>query len=619
MAPLPPLTRPARRTGPALALCLTLALLAAVTGAVWWAARAEGLRGLDERARSDLTLAADRLGAQLARYRELAVLLTEHPDLLGLLQAGPGAPTDAANHVLQGAADRTGSRGIALIRGDGTVLAASDASIIGLNAAEAPDIRRAMEGALGYRLLVDPGSGQRIFLFAAPVFVGPGPAIGAVTVRFSADRVEDNWRAAPETVYFTDAAGVVFVSNRSELVFTTRSQDAPLSAASGRGAATERAVYPAGVLRPFVPYDAAITQGHDLWTIDGGPYFPRRALHLARAVPVAGLMAEILVDAGPALRLAALQALATAAVLSAAALAVAFLMGRRRALAERLRIEATARAGLEDRVAARTRDLSQAVDRLRAEVRERQEAEAALRRAQAELIQAGKLSALGQMSAGISHELNQPLMAIRSYAENAQRFLDKGRAETAAENLGRISDLAHRMGRIIKNLRAFARAETEPLSVVDLVGVVEAVLEIAGPRLAGAQVALHWAPPPAPLLLHGGEVRLQQVVLNLVANALDAMEGQDRPRELILRIEAGADQTRLIVADTGPGLSEPERVFDPFYSTKEVGRAEGMGLGLSISFRIIESFSGRLSGENRPDGGAEFRVDLQSARSEKAA
>ncbi|THD82981.1 sensor histidine kinase [Aliigemmobacter aestuarii] len=596
-----------------LALALTLGAILALTGAVWWVARDEALGRLRDRAQSDLTLASDRLGAQLARYRELAVLLTEHPTLRARLY-GFGAP-DGAQAVLQGAADRTGSLEIALLDESGTVLSSSRPAAIGLNAAGSAHFRRAMEGALGFRHEVDPDTGQRAFVFAAPMFLPEGPARGAVTVRFSVDRVESNWRAAPETVFFTDAAGIVLVANRSELVFATRLPEGPMASP----AASARAVYPAGLLHPFVPYSARLTQGHDLWTIDGGPYLPRKGLHLERDVPTAGLTAEIIVDAGPALRVAALQALATGAMLSAAAFAVAYLLHRRRALAERLKLEAAVRTQLEDRVAARTRDLSSAVDRLRAEVAEREEAEAALRRAQSELIQAGKLSALGQMSAGISHELNQPLMAIRSYAENAQRYLEQDKPGTAAENLGRISDLAHRMGRIIRNLRAFARAESEPLSVVDLVGVVQAVLEMTEPRIERAGVTLDWQPPGGPAFVHGGEVRLQQVVLNLVSNALDAMEGQEPPRRLILRLAESGDRTTLTVADTGPGLKEPDRVFDPFYSTKEVGQAEGMGLGLSISFRIVESFDGRLSGGNRPEGGAIFRVELRAARAEKAA
>jgi two-component system, NtrC family, C4-dicarboxylate transport sensor histidine kinase DctB len=252
---------------------------------------------------------------------------------------------------------------------------------------------------------------------------------------------------------------------------------------------------------------------------------------------------------------------------------------------------------LEERVAARTKELTMA---------------------QADLIRAGKLSALGQMSAGLSHELNQPLMAIRSFAENGAAFIQRGKPEVAAENLLQISDLARRMGRIIRNLRAFARQEVEGFSDVDLVAAVAAVLEITQPRMRQDGVALEYDPPAQPVMVRGGEVRLQQVVLNLIANALDAMAGQEGGR-LRLHISQAEGRVRLTLSDTGPGIAEPERMFDPFYSTKAIGQAEGMGLGLSISYGIIESFGGSITGRNPPGGGAEFCVELAASAGENTA
>ncbi|MBC7142889.1 MAG: sensor histidine kinase, partial [Rhodobacteraceae bacterium] len=180
----------------------------------------------------------------------------------------------------------------------------------------------------------------------------------------------------------------------------------------------------------------------------------------------------------------------------------------------------------------------------------------------------------------------------------------------AAENLGRISDLARRMGRIIKNLRAFARQENEGMSDVDLVAVVAAALELTEARLRSASVRVDWTPPARPVRVRGGEVRLQQVLVNLLANAADAMEGGGT---VSIRVARAGGRVRLSVADTGPGIAEPDRIFDPFYSTKEVGASEGMGLGLSISYGIVQSFGGTIAGRNRPEGGAEFVVELDLA------
>ncbi|WP_428545127.1 sensor histidine kinase [Profundibacter sp.] len=222
------------------------------------------------------------------------------------------------------------------------------------------------------------------------------------------------------------------------------------------------------------------------------------------------------------------------------------------------------------------------------------------------------------MSAGISHELNQPLMAIRSFAENAEQFLQRGKVDVAGRNLSRISELARRMGRIISNFRAFAKQESEPITDVDIVAVVDAVLEMSEARFAQDKVEVVWAPPPAPVYVRGGEVRLQQVLVNLISNAIDAMEGS-RQRRIEIAVETGDQKARLRVRDTGPGIAAPEKIFEPYYTTKAVGKADGLGLGLSISYGLVQSFGGDIRGHNHPDGGAVFTVELARARVEKAA
>ncbi|WP_289082716.1 ATP-binding protein, partial [uncultured Sulfitobacter sp.] len=251
---------------------------------------------------------------------------------------------------------------------------------------------------------------------------------------------------------------------------------------------------------------------------------------------------------------------------------------------------------------------------------EREEAQAALRRAQADLVQAGKLSALGQMSAGISHELNQPLMAIRSFAENAVQFLERDRPDRTAENLTRISQMADRMARIIQNLRAFARQESVPQTRVDVTRVVASAVELTQSYLRDAGVTLDYQPANAPVWVRGGEVRLGQVFVNLITNAVDAMSSSDTKR-LSITIDP-ADPVRVQFRDTGPGIEMPDKVFDPFYTTKSVGKtvgggAEGamggMGLGLSISYGIVQSFGGGIRGTNLDAGGAMFSVTLERA------
>ncbi|SFI61742.1 ATP-binding protein [Celeribacter neptunius] len=537
-----------------------------------------------ERGRSDLTLASDRLTTGLQRYRELAVLLSDHPTVLALalVQDTDAATVEAASDLLQSMADKTGASSVMLVARDGRVLAAAAEQRLpkGVQAGFA----RAMDGALGVSHFVDQ-DGRRRYVFAAPVFAPQGAPQAAVLVSVDIGALEWGWPTEASAIYFTDDYGVVFIANRSELVL--------------RGGL-------AGPMPVAARYEIS---GLDIWRPDAGPYIPSPALHLTQPLPVIGLEAELLMNLRPVIAIAGLQAGMAAALALVFAAFWAFAMERRRTLA-------LANVRLEARVAARTEALEAANRELQHEVHERQEAEARLKRAQADLVQAGKLSALGEMSAGISHELNQPLMAIRSFAENAQAFISRDKPERAAENLGRISELARRMGRIIKNLRAFAKQEPETIVDVELTGVIEAALEMTQGKIAAHGVTVAWK-PGAEIWVRGGEVRLQQVVMNLLSNAVDAMkesEGDKRIGIAILSGETPADPVRLTVSDSGPGIAEPEKIFDPFYTTKAQGAAEGMGLGLSISYGLIQSFGGRIRGENIPGQGARFTIELQRAQ-----
>ncbi|RYG91995.1 sensor histidine kinase [Loktanella sp. IMCC34160] len=568
-----------------------LAAVAAVAGGVWAYGYAGALRQLQSRGQSDLALAGDRLTGELQQFRSLAVLMADHPTVTGLL-AGTVDPATSRALLLE-VADKTGSLDVIVVDQTGRERAAASGTPPDPHAGR-PYYERAMDGALGVYHQLSDRYGRRTFLFAAPVFSEDGPPSGAVLVLADVEEVEAVWRGDRPTVFFTDELGVIFVSNRSELVFRSRTGD--------MRAAGQSAEYPTGRIMPFVHYEARLWQGMDLWRVDAGRYVPERALHLELDLPVIGLVGEALLDVAPARQLALLQATVTAALCLAFGALLFLATERRRTLAE-------ANQRLEARVAQRTAELSDLNADLLREVAERTAAEARLKKAQADLVQAGKLSALGQMSAGISHELNQPLMAIRSFAENAEVFLAKGKQDVAAQNLTRISDLARRMGRIIRNLRAFARQESEALSDVDITAVVDVVLEMASARLTQSTVTVIWDRPSGPVMVRGGEVRLQQVILNLVTNAVDAMEETGEKR-LEIGVSSEGAKVFVTVRDTGPGIDEPEKIFDPFYSTKTVGSGDGMGLGLSISYGLVQSFGGNIRGRNHPDGGAVFTVEL---------
>ncbi|MDF1853844.1 MAG: ATP-binding protein [Pseudooceanicola sp.] len=563
-----------------------LAAVAAIAAGVWRYGFVQALDGLARRGEADLTLAADRLTGQLQRYRDLAVLIAVHPGL-------DGADPDA---VLLHAADRTSVLNIMLVGAQGQIIAAAHAAPARANAAleQSEYLARAFDGALGSGHGIDPGQGIRAFYIAAPRFAASGRVIGALVVAVNLEALEGEWRGDRPAVFFTDDDGRVFISNRSEILFWQREGD--------------RLRPPQGPIPPFEHWQ---TGAHEIWRLDWGPYLPRSGLHLAQDLPKISMRAEALIDVAPARRLAGLQAAVVALVGLAVAAMLFWALERRRVLA-------MANATLESRVAERTTELSGAIAALRREVAERQEAEASLKQAQADLVQAGKLSALGQMSAGISHELNQPLMAISQFAENGALLIERGKSEAAAGNLARIAELAGRMGRIIRNLRAFARQENEPVRRIDVVAVVETALEMTEARMAKDGIDVDWQAPSGPVWAMGGEVRLGQVLVNLMSNAADAMAGREECR-LLVRVDAAAERPVILIRDNGPGISAPEKIFDPFYSTKEVGASEGMGLGLSISYGLVQSFGGAIRGHNAPEGGAEFSVELEPWQGEVAA
>jgi two-component system C4-dicarboxylate transport sensor histidine kinase DctB len=282
----------------------------------------------------------------------------------------------------------------------------------------------------------------------------------------------------------------------------------------------------------------------------------------------------------------------------------------REAFAEReRRTLARVRDELEDSVARRTRDLTASNQQLSAEIDERRRAETNLRQTQDELIQAAKLAVLGQLAAGINHELNQPLAAIRAYSENARRFIELSRLEQADTNLEQIIELTHRMADISAQLRQFSRKSSERHERITVQSCVEYALRLFQSRLHDGQIHLVKHLPEASMWVTGDLVRLEQVIVNLISNALQAVQLTAAPT-LSITLDAQHGHACLRVADNGPGIAEAHlpHVFEPFFTTKAPGA--GLGLGLSISARIMEDLGGKLSVANRPEGGAEFTLTL---------
>ena len=248
-------------------------------------------------------------------------------------------------------------------------------------------------------------------------------------------------------------------------------------------------------------------------------------------------------------------------------------------------------------------------DELERKVEERT---ADLMEAQEGLIHAGKMAALGQMSAAIAHELNQPLAAIQTFVASTRIFAERGDAATVAENLAMIDDLTRRMAEITGHLKTFARKTPGRRLPVSIARTVERALMLVDSSLRqdGVQVARD-IPESAWML--GDEIRLEQVFVNLLRNAADAMKGGKARRLSVTAADTDTAFWTVRVADTGTGIAiaDIDKLFDPFFSTKEVG--QGLGLGLSLSYGIVRDFGGSIRAENNPDGGAAFVVQLPKA------
>lgn len=261
-------------------------------------------------------------------------------------------------------------------------------------------------------------------------------------------------------------------------------------------------------------------------------------------------------------------------------------------------------------------DLLSTNKRLAQEIADHKHTSDDLHQTQDELIHAAKLAGLGQMSVAINHELNQPLTAIRSYSDNARAFLERQRYEEAQWNLAQISDLTTQMGKIIKQLMAFAHKGSEHHIAVSLQAVIEDALNLMQSQIERETIQIIKDFPAKDLFVLGDMVQLQQVFVNLISNTIQAMS-QSEQRVLYLTMYQEGKLVTTTSRDTGPGIS-PENLpslFDPFFTTKKVG--EGLGLGLAISYRIIDSFGGSIKASNHPEGGAIFTIKLPHTSSEK--
>ena len=624
------LAHPARGRGWRLAVALAMAACCAAAG---WGAYAIALQRYvatrAEEAGQRTTFYAQNLRSTLARYESLPRLAALEHVLHAALQA-PHQPADAAlrgaaNAYLKQAQSAADLTAIYLLDTTGLTLAASNwdlpSTFVGQNYAFRPYFDEAMREGLGRFYGVGNTTGETGYFLAAPVREGDKPGgkpIGAVVAKINLDAFEATLSRSGDTVLLVDRHGVIFLSSVPEWKYRTL----------GTLNADQRAALDA--TRQYAP--------HTLTPLDtqaGGVPFsadhPPQAVKVAlpgksastlrvqyRPVDLLGWQVAVLIDPRDEQR-TALVAGASAAFAMALVFAVfVALRLRTRRREEQRRARAAlleVQRDLEARIAQRTAELTSANTALASKVEALDAAQRILRETRDAAVQAGKLAVLGQMAAGITHELNQPLTALTTLSDNANQLAERGRIDEVRGNLTHISQLAERMGRIVSHIKAFSRKGDAARATVSVDEAIRQALMLVENRRRQAGVTVMAEAVTADLAVWANAVRLEQVLVNLIRNAIDATADVplSESATVRLRVEAIENWVRITVRDCGPGIPADvlPRLFEPFFTTKDDGL--GLGLGLAISLAIIEDFGGRLIGRNAQDGagGAEFIIELE--------
>ncbi|KVQ15566.1 ATPase [Burkholderia ubonensis] len=617
-----------------LVLVALAAVLAAACALTWTVTWQRGVGELQRNAAVRVDRTTNALKSTLDRYESLPYLLGSHPYVQELLAEPKRADYAArANRYLEDLNQHARATVTYLVGADGLCVAASNwrapDSFIGIEYRFRPYFIDAMNGRVGRFFGIGTISRDPGYYISQPVW-RDGRIVGVVVVKLNLEWFQG--ADASEPLVVADDHGVVFLSSVPAWKYHT------LKPLAGPVAASifETRQY---AQQPVAPLPLRVEQvlDRDAQIVRLGP--GRRAPRYLATQRRIGEPDWLLVTLAPIAPVDADARNATIVTgfgfVSIALLAFYWRMRRAR-VREMIRGRALlqqAYAELNRRVEERTADLSEANAQLQKEVGERIRAEQDLRAAHDELIQASKLAALGQMAAGITHELNQPLAALRSFSDNTRVLLDRGEQAAARENLEAIAALTERMGKITNQLKLFvgrARPRNEQALVVR---ALRSVLALLGERLRGVELVLTLrddAVSPvreAPLDLANDhpelvarceDLRLEQVLINLLGNALDAVAAGAAPRlaapRIDVTIEASAATLAIQVRDNGPGIAPDllPRLFEPFFTTKEMGR--GLGLGLAISSSIASDAGGSLTARNAPGGGALFVLTLRRAR-----
>ncbi|PXX43958.1 sensor histidine kinase [Undibacterium pigrum] len=543
----------------------------------------------------------------LERYETLPFAISYLPlTAEALLHKNDASQIQALNLSLQELAEQAKVAAIYLMDVQGNTIAASNwntaQTYLGQNFAFRPYFSEALKQLRpGHFYAIGNTTNIPGYFISQPVYPpgskrGTQAPIGVIAVKIILNEFEQAWGSSEEPIALSDRHGVVFLSNRGSWKYHSLQS-----------------------LSPAVQQDLKTTLqygGKNIEAISELPLAEKKGFDEYLQRPIGRLNWQLMLfpDQGKVTRAGLQSALVVALILGIALAFAAVLDQRRRRLEEgRLAQHALKKAAdeLELHIAERTQQLTQANAELENRYLTLKHTETLLRSTQNEMVQAGKLAMLGQMATGITHELNQPLTAIRAFADNAITFMNRGKAEQALANLEHISHASERMGSIIAQLKGFARKSPNAIAEVDVQMAIQSAVSLLRSETDRRGVNLH-VRVAEPVKVLGDTVRIEQVLINLIRNALDAVENSP-VKEVEVQLSNVEGMAKISITDTGTGIPEhvAGHLFEPFFTTKEIGH--GLGLGLAISSSIVQAMNGSLVANNRPDGGAEFTVCIPLA------
>lgn len=538
------------------------------------------------------------LDSQLGRFAHIPQLLSHQDVIIKALQnADNTAQLDITNRHLASINNIIGASDAYLLDKQGNTIAASnwsnDDTFLGHNFAFRPYFKDAMDGDQGLYFALGSTSGKRGYYFSYPVRYAV-EVIGVVVVKMDLSFIEKDWADKQQLFLVTDQNNIVFISTQSDILFKSL---LPLSDDTKAEVLTSRRYLNQNIEALSIKGD--VNKPISLIKVNHSS-MANNYLSLVKTAEYQHWNIRVLAPISPLLVDISMLILFITLLFMLSYLSTIILRHAKTRRLETKAAEQKLKQKLEYTVMERT-------SALQAEVKDREKAELALLSTQKELVQSAKLALLGQLSASISHELNNPLAAIRSYAENAVLFLEKDNVKEVANNLKSIAQLTERMAKISTQLKSFARKSDGELREVALQPIIVAAHELLKPQLKATRTHLLLQLIDNPIYVRADPIQLEQIIVNLFSNALQSM--QDCQRKLIeVQLDVKEESVTIKVLDIGSGIREEDlpRLFDPFFTTKETG----LGLGLSISQQIITSMHGTLSARNRKNYGALFCISL---------